>query len=72
MQPIELAVLKVRQVWLNAGDADGSADAALNAIERANLPMAIEAMELVMGQAQHTARLAAKTLDILKAITPTQ
>jgi predicted Zn-dependent protease len=71
MTELELALMDAKQVWLNAGDADGNAEAARLALEQgANIPRAIEALTLAKEQAERTAILAARTLARLRAMTP--
>lgn len=70
MTELEMATMEAKQVWLNAGDADGNAEAARFALEHGgNTRRAIEHLTLTKEQAERTALLAAKTLARLRAMT---
>ena len=74
MTELELATMDAKQVWLNAGDADGNAEAARFALEHGDgsqraMQRAIEHLALAKEQAERTALLAAKTLARLQAMT---
>lgn len=71
MTDLERATMGAKHVWLNAGDADGNAEAAHFALTHgANIPRAIEALTLAKEQSEKMTMQATRTLALLRAMTP--